>query len=157
MTEQKKGGLLTLCIFSWVFIGFQFLSQLIALSSGPMTDEQLREEKLNMLAGQTQEAIDMLGSLFDEMLAILEINRDNMYIINGLGLLITIIGGIGVFAMFKLRKIGFHLYIVYSILAIALPTYFFGGFKLGVAGILFTAFFAILFIILYSRHLKKMA
>ena len=157
MKNERSKGLTALCVLSGLWIAVGLFTTLNSLMAGPMTDAQLRQEKLEMLEGQTEESLKMIGGLLDEMVQILEITRDNLYFITGINLLGLIIGGIGVYFMFQLKKKGFHFYIVYSLLAIVPSVFLFSSFSIGIAGIIFTTIISILFILLYNRQVKKMA
>lgn len=154
--QQRPGGLLTLCILSWIYMGLELFSQLNAIFSGPMSDDQIRTYKLELLQSQTQESLEMMGEMFNDLVRIQVITRDHLYLISGLSLLFLIVGAIGVFMMFQFKKKGFHLYIIYSLLAVGLQTFFFSGFTIGVMGIVFVAIISITFVLLYSRYLKLM-
>lgn len=156
MEKKRTNGLIVLCVLSWLYIGIEFTSVLIGLSTGPLTDEQIREEKLEILAGQTPETIEMMGGMIEEMVALLEVTQEHHYLINGLNAVAGIVGFFGVFMMFKLRKFGYHLYIVYCILEIGVSSYFFSQFSIGIAGAIFLTVFSGLFVLLYGLQLKYM-
>ena len=156
MTEKRPGGFITLCILSWIYIGFKIIGQINALFSGRMTDDQIRDYKIELLKSQTEETLEIMGGMIDELVRILEVTRDNMYFIAWADLLFAITGGVAVYLMFQGRKIGFHLYIIYSLLALAVQTYFFSGFTVGLIGIVFTAVISIIFILIYRTYLKLM-
>ncbi len=157
MKEKRPGALLSICILSWVYIGFEIIIQFNALFSGPMSDDQIREAKIEILQSQTEETIALMGEMINEMISILEITRDHIYTISSLNLLTSLTGALAVFMMFQGKKRGFHLYIIYSLMAILTQTYFFSGFTIGVVGIVFAAFISTIFVFIYSRYLKWMS
>ncbi len=156
MNERSKKRLTALVVLSYIFIGFQLLSQTFAVLSGPMTDEQLRQAKLDMLTGQTEETINAMKGTFDDLMQIQEVTRDNLYTIAGLTIFAALIGLVGVFMLFKLKKLGFHFYIIYSIFYVGISSYFFHEFSIAIAGILIESLIAALFVFFYSRFIKYM-
>ena len=156
MGKVRPNGLTALCILSWVWMAFSLLSVVTELNTGRLTEADIREQKIVILESQTPETIEMMPWVVVESIEMLYISRDNfstMMIINFVAL---IIGLIGVFLMFQLRKIGFYMYIGYSIISIAYWLYYFNGMTFGWIIISTTAIFSALFIILYGTQLKKM-
>ena len=156
MGKVRPNGLTALCILSWVWMAFSLLSVVTELNTGRLTEADIREKKIVILESQTPETIEMMPWVVEESIEMLYISRDNfstMMIINFVAL---IIGLIGVFLMFQLRKIGFYMYIGYSIISIAYWLYYFSGMTFGWIIISTTAIFSALFIILYGTQLKKM-
>jgi hypothetical protein len=156
MDKVRPNGLTALCILSWVWMAFSLLSVVSELNTGRLTEADIREQKIIILESQTPETIEMMPWIVEDTIEMLYISRDNfttMMIINFVAL---IIGLISVFLMFQLRKIGFHLYIGYSILSVAYWLFYFSGLSFGWILISTTAIFSILFIILYGTQLKKM-
>jgi len=156
MGKVRPNGLTALCILSWVWMAFSLPSVVTELNTGRVTEADIREQKHVILESQTPETIEMMPWVVEESIEMLYISRDNfstMMIINFVAL---IIGLIGVFLMFQLRKIGFYMYIGYSIISIAYWLYYFNGMTFGWIIISTTAIFSALFIILYGTQLKKM-
>lgn len=156
MGNLRPNGLTALCILSWVWMAFSLLSVVTELNTGRLTEADIRQQKIVILESQTPETIEMMPWVVEESIEMLYISRDNfstMMIINFVAL---IIGLIGVFLMFQLRKIGFYMYIGYSIISIAYWLYYFSGMTFGWIIISTTAIFSALFIILYGTQLKKM-
>ena len=156
MGKVRPNGLTALCILSWVWMAFSLPSVVTELNTGRLTEADIREQKIVILESQTPETIEMMPWVVEESIEMLYISRDNfstMMIINFVAL---IIGLIGVFLMFQLRKIGFYMYIGYSIISIAYWLYYFNGMTFGRIIISTTAIFSALFIILYGTQLKKM-
>ncbi|MEZ0484873.1 hypothetical protein [Fibrella aquatica] len=60
---------------------------------------------------------------------------------------------LGVGLMFRLRKIGFYIYIVGALLGFGLPLYFVGLASLGTS---FSVFFSVLFAVMYGFCLREM-
>jgi hypothetical protein len=63
---------------------------------------------------------------------------------------------IGAFLMWRLSKIGYVIYIIGTVLGIAISFYLFGNNFIGVFMTAFASFFGVLFIIFYGMNLKSM-
>ncbi|MFT5821206.1 MAG: hypothetical protein ACI8ZM_002455 [Crocinitomix sp.] len=157
MKKARPNGLTALCILSWVWMGVVLLSAFATVNTGRLTDADIRLQKIAILDSQTPESIEMMPWIVEESIEFLYISRDNYLTMSIIDFVTIIIGLVGVFLMFQLRKIGFHLYIGYSILSISYWTFYFHDLSIGLFLIGFTAVFAVLFIILYSTQTKKMA
>jgi len=58
--------------------------------------------------------------------------------------------------MWRLKKIGYPLYILGIAFGIAVPFYLFGNNFIAVTRVAFTAFFGVIFIVFYGMNLKAM-
>lgn len=155
--EKKRPDLLTvLCFLSWAWIGFNLYSVASTLMNGKLSPEELREQELTILEGQTEESIEMTQGVIEEAMEMLHIAQDKFMLLNGIELISLLLGAVGVFFMFKQRKLGFHLYIVYTLGSVLYFTYFFGHLSMGVAFAITSALLGGLFVLLYGLQLKHM-
>lgn len=77
---------------------------------------------------------------------------------NALGsLLSSILCAIGAFFMWNLQKKGFWIYVLGTVVGIVVPLVVFGGGLMGLAASASSAFFGVLFCILYVVNLKHLA
>lgn len=155
MENKRSNGLIALCILSGIYIIFNLFSQIVELASGPLTDEEIREQKLEIMSDQSDEVIEVMGAYIEEMVATLERTQQYHYQITGANTLIYLLGAIGVWMLFRRQKMGFHLYLSYNILEIAAALYFFGQFTISFYVTLFMAVISIVFIILYWQQVKN--
>jgi hypothetical protein len=160
--EQKPsrpGFLTVLGILSFISIGLNLLIIVFQLVSGRPSEEQMLEERVALTA-QINEMNDLgMGSLagfLEQAQAMSEQINRNFYLAIGITLLTYLVGLFGVLKMWKGAKLGFHLYIIYNLLAI-------GGLYLYVSpenvpsiGVILNAVLSGLFIFLYSRNLHWM-
>lgn len=72
------------------------------------------------------------------------------------GLIAAVLTLSGAILMWQLKRIGFHLYIVGIIVAIAIPFYLFGNDFVAVGASSFVNFFGLIFIALYALNLKSL-
>ena len=137
MPEQAPGrpSMLTiLCILTFIGSGMQLFSSLFVslFYEFFMKSAQVIAEKFNMPG---MEQLQEVAPVFFVVSALLDAG--------------AIVGAI---LMFRLKKIGFHIYTIFQILLILAPMYFMHLPGPGTAEVLFSG----LFIILYSMNLKHM-
>lgn len=159
---KKRPTLLNvLLILSSIFIVFGFFGSTSALMNGPLSQDQL-EEQTSQLYGTITSLTD--GGASDEFTNTVEVMIDNSIYLNNeafyssniLNLISYIIGGMAIFMMFKLNKVGFHLYIIYSLLPVVI-TYAITPMELILPmSIVLLVILGGLFSILYGMNLKYM-
>ena len=71
-------------------------------------------------------------------------------------LVLSVISLLGAILMFQLRRIGFYFYTAAQILMLFVLPYFAGFNFMVLAGMLFSAIFAVIFIVMYALNLKYM-
>lgn len=158
MNEKRGGTLKVLAILSWVWIGLVTLLTLPGVFSGPMTPEELENAKVELLTMVTPESQAVLGPDFmAENLAILERTNELHYSILGLNISSYILGFYAVFLMYNLKKKGFYLYILYSIIPAISPLLFFEAGPIRSMTIGVWLFLATIFCILYGVQTKRMS
>lgn len=157
--NPRPTGLKVLCILSWIYIGFSLISSAIGLMSGKADEEEMLQMKVEMTKSISQMK-DMGMTSFAEMMnkiqMMAEITNENQLAIGLTGLAILILGLYGVIAMWQGKKIGFHLYVIYSILAIVQIYFFVSPSIVPTFIVVWNVLFSGLFILLYSKHLKWM-
>jgi hypothetical protein len=106
----------------------------------------------------------MKEARMDDMVEIFEtsaqqavyINNEVFYSFNILNLLSLIIGFMGVYIMMKLKKVGFHLYVAYSLLPIIISYAIIPMNLIIGASIIFSVILSAIFCVLYGLNLKHM-
>ena len=73
-----------------------------------------------------------------------------------INLVLSVISLLGAILMFQLRRIGFYFYTAAQILMLFVLPYFAGSNFMVLAGMLFSAIFAVIFIVMYALNLKYM-
>lgn len=150
---QKKRPvfLLVLCILTFVGAGIGLIGAVISL----------------LTMGQAEEAFNQMNNVMGELGGELGMNLEDTYkwakISNYLNLLGNALCLGGALLMFRLRKFGFYIYVPGQIFPLigaylALNSMFGGGILagLGVFSVVFNAFIAIAFIVMYGLNLKHM-
>ncbi len=156
MGKKRTSTLTVFCILSWVMMAFFLYSALGKLVRGTYTDEEIKQQKIALIDSQTPETIEIVGWVIEDTVAMLEIEKENYAAVNRLELIVVLLGIVGVYFMFNLKKIGFHLYVVYSILPLLLYTYFYGGLSMGLVLIIASAVISAIFVTVYAFQLKHM-
>lgn len=157
---KRPTFLVVLAVLSYIWIGIGTIGVLISLLSGPSSQEQMEQQE-----AQLYESIQVMNeSGMDDFVSLIEtslqqakyINNEVFYTINILNLLSFIIGFIGVYLMMKLKKIGFHLYVAYSLLPIIVMYAIIPAELIIGASIIFSVILSAIFCVLYGLNLKHM-
>lgn len=159
MENKRSTSLTVFCILSWAWIALITYSTLTSFSTGPMTEAQIRETKIEMLKAlqdQPQENQEVTQIVLDSSLLFFESFSANHSAIHWLAIVQIVLGVIATILMFQLRKIGFHLYIIYSLMPIGIATYFYGTSLFGMMFTFSSLIIGIIFVILYATQLKFM-
>jgi hypothetical protein len=159
--EKRPKFLLILTILSFISIGYSTLGNLMSIIGGKMDEDTLNETKVQITT--TINEMDNTGSVGEFTksflrwsMDLMEATNEKFILHNMLSILILIVGFAGVLLMFKGKKIGFHIYITYSIfysilIYILMPPSFYTNLMVG-----FNLFISAIFVILYSMNLKWM-
>jgi preprotein translocase subunit SecE len=155
--EARPSFLTVLCILSFISIGLGILSGLIGLAFGPMSEEAMLQQKTEWakmadeLRSLGSEGFAVMMEQFERMLDAL--NR-NHYANSAISVLIRMVGLLGVFWMWKGKKNGFHLYIIFSLLALVQMYFFVSPADIPTIMVIWNVSISALFVFLYSRNLK---
>ncbi|HLV41403.1 MAG TPA: hypothetical protein VKY37_03930 [Brumimicrobium sp.] len=161
-SNQKRPKLLNVLLFlSGVYIAGNFLGVVNSLIGGPLSEEQLEAELSNLYTSaadlQATGAGEQFGRIIETMIDnAIYINNEAFMATNLSTLLTLVIGALSVFLMFKLKKVGFHLYIAYSLLPI-ITMYMITPMELILTfSVVTTVVIGSIFSILYGMNLKYM-
>jgi hypothetical protein len=157
--EEKKRPkyLKVLCILTFISAGLSLLSSLINLISGPPSAEAMEDQNIEII-----KAIDELKSLeMNSFVTLLEqIQRmtasvnAQFYSVTFVSVLVVLIGLFGALSMWKGKKIGFHLYIIYSLFSIIQIYFFVSPADIPMVVVVWNLIVSTIFVLFYSRHLK---
>lgn len=157
--EPRPRFLLVLCILSFISIGWTLLQGLYGLLTGPNDEETMLQLKVEFTKSMTEMSdlgMNYWASFFDKMIHLTESTNAAHYAVVTSNIVIVLIGLLGVIWMLKGRKLGFHLYIIYSLLS-SVQIYFFVS-ATYVPTLLITVNLVIsaIFILLYGLNLRWM-
>jgi hypothetical protein len=148
-----------LCILTYISCGFGALSVLLGLISGPPTPDEIAAtenamlESINMLREQ---GAGTAAGLMEQMSVMFSYGNDKFWLVLAINAISVTLGILGAAFMWRGRKTGFHLYIIYNILSI-LTVYVSVPIEHVPAYLTITnVILSLIFILLYSRNLKWM-
>lgn len=150
-----------LLILSALYIASGFFGTTQALINGPLSEEQL-EEQVSELYSSVNTLVE--SGIDDEFASSVEIMVDNSIYLNNeafyssniLTLISFIIGAMAIFMMYKLNKMGFHLYVIYSLMPIITMYALVPMHLILPMSVVLLVILGALFSILYGIHLKYM-
>jgi hypothetical protein len=154
--EQRGKTLPVLCILSWISLGFIAIFSIISVFSGPKSEEQLMEEKIELLSSLDENAPPEVKMMYEDVIRISKTKNDYHWHFVVLDLVYLTIGFFAVLMMWRLRKTGFYLYLVYSLIPFISAFIIMDGPYL-IAWSFLIGIFTLLFIILYTVQLKRMS
>lgn len=155
--------LLVLCVLSLVYILSTSVAIISSISNGPLSDSEVEAQvaeyysTINKLEEDGNEIPDSMKEMVDKMVANAKYTNQEVFYVNSyLNLFTLLVGLVGVVLMYNLKKIGFHIYIIYSLLPIV-AMYFIIPFELiPTLTVMVSLVTSTLFVILYSLNLKSM-
>ncbi len=156
---QRPTFLMVLCILTFVGSGWGVLSNLYSVfTSGFMDNATLHMEQYsNMVNGlEDQSSASFMSGFLNssmEMLRATAIHARGIAILSMVLNLVSLLGGI---LMFQLHRSGFYVYTAAQVLMLFVLPYFVGFSTLVVMGMLWSAFIAAIFIVMYALNLKHM-
>ena len=160
--EKERPTFLTvLCIITFIVSGFMFISNSYRAITYSQ-DKQLEYNEFEI--EQTIEWAEMLSggeSLpgLDEQIVMMELRQkeemENHALLTIIGLLSIVLSLLGAFFMYRLRKLGFHLYTLSKVIALV-PLLIFTLTSAIVWTLSIGAIIGAIFIFMYSRNLKYM-
>tara|TARA_B100000508_G_scaffold140609_1_gene142343 strand:+ start:35184 stop:35702 length:519 start_codon:yes stop_codon:yes gene_type:complete len=158
--EKKPTFLVFLAVLSFISIAFSLFGALMSFFSGPLSEEAMEEQRAvlyDSIATLQSQGMDGFAATFEKSLQYAEyMNFEAFYLGNVISLLVTIIGLVAVIMMLKLKKIGFHLYVAYSLLPV-ITMYLITPMELITTfSVVTTLIISAIFCLLYGLNLKHM-
>lgn len=168
--KKRTTFITVLCILTFAYSGFLFVSNIYGYFTAKQTAEQMQKmqkvtqsDSIFAKNGNKANAKDsvadrkakqitrqMFGDLGDSF------TEDNIKK-NALGAILAAILCIsGAFLMFRINKKGYYLYVLGTLVGIAIPILLYGSNLVGILGTVFNGFFGLVFCILYGVNLKDM-
>lgn len=158
-SDKRPVLLLVLAILTFVSIGFSLLGTIFGLAGGPMNDDELIKQRVELAKSKTQmrdAGMNWFVDFFDKLEGMTEEVNENFYFSKGVMLVTDLLGLFGAILMLRRRKFGFHLYIIYSLLALGGIYLYVSPENIHIILPIFNVIFAGLFVFLYSRTLSWM-
>ncbi len=156
--EEKRPTFLTvLCILTFINIGINRLTLLFQLAVGPSTEEEMLAERVELTksASQMEDAgMDGIAGMMDQLMAMTAEIQESFYLAMSVSLVIYLVGLFGALKMWQGKKIGFHFYIVYSLLAVGGVYLYISPQNIPSISIIFGLILSGIFVFMYSRNLS---
>lgn len=163
MTIEERGKrpvfLLVLCILSFVYLGFTTLSGLSGLMLGPASDSDMKESMVQMdksIEELEQNNMDSWTPTFKKIKMMTLSANKQYYPIKLISLIVAVFGVFAVMKMLQGDKIGFHLYIIYSIASVSQVYLFHAPSSVPSFMIIIEVILSVGFIAMYAANLKWM-
>ncbi len=164
---QTRSTLLTfLCILTFIGSGWTIISSTWAYSSASKTAQMIssvHQENINDSTFRQDSAREVNTQRrksdfgFKMMATVSKMMTADNIRKNAIGAIISALFTLlGAIFMWNLKRIGFYLYILGTLIGIAVPFYLYGNNLMAVGLSSFSNFFGLLFIALYALNLKSM-
>ena len=157
--QLKRPTFLTvLCILTFIGSGWGVLSQLFSLLFTNLVDVSAQTEQLNTMMDNMESGAgtSFLSGILSSSQEVMQATMMHAKSIAVISLVLSLLSLCGAILMFSLRRIGFYIYTVAQLLLLFVVPYFAGFSMIVVMGMLFSALFSVVFIILYALNLKAM-
>lgn len=156
--EEKRPIFLTvLCILTFINIGINMLTLLFQLAVGPSSEEEMLAERVELTKATSQledAGMDGFAGMMDQLMAMTAEIQESFYLAMIVSLVTYLIGLFGALKMFQGQKIGFHLYIIYSLLAVGGVYLYISPQNIPSISIIFGLILSGIFVFMYSRNLS---
>jgi hypothetical protein len=151
--------LFVLIILTWCNTGLAIISSLFTLLIGKPSVEEIKQSKV-VLATSMNQMLEIkmyyLASLMQKIQYLTDAMYANFIGFHLVSLSVAAIGSVAALFMFQGKRLGFHLYIVYSLVYLAQTYLFVNPAFVPTEMLVINAFFAFIFILMYSRNLTFM-
>ncbi len=153
--------LTVLCIITFIVSGFNVMSNLVGLFSSESFDsdewEEVSVQVSEAMDGADSATQDLMAGLMESVESTIQAGIENAMVLGLISFLASALSFFGAFQMFKLKKMGYYIYILSKVIGVFLPLMILGvnlitGIIYGLGG-----FLAVLFIILYGTNRKHLA
>lgn len=155
--EPRPSFLTVLCILSFIFIGFSLVFGIIGVLNGPLSSDQITEQKVELTkSADEMRSLDMesFAVMMEQIQRMSESLNANFYASSILSVVVIVLGFMGVLQMWKGKKLGFHLYIGYSLLSIMQIYFFVSPADIPSFVVIWNLIISAIFVFMYSRNLK---
>ena len=156
--NKKRPTLLTvLCVLTFIATGWGIMTGFLGLFSAAPTEELIQAEQLKtiVLADELRTAnVEYLAGVIDQFGFMQTEIFQNFKLYVLITLFVSLIGLGGSLFMFKGKKLGFHLYIIYSILSVISIYAVASSSNISSFQIITNISVSGIFILMYSRNLK---
>lgn len=158
--EPKRPTFLkVLCILSFISIGMSGIVSLFTTLGGPDSEETVLENRAQLFESTAEmraTGMNDVADIFEQLQRMNESLNDHFYAVSLVSILVLIIGFVGVLFMWQGKRIGFHLYILYSLFSIGNLYLFVSPADIPTFAVIWNLLISGIFILMYSRNLAWM-
>ena len=157
--EPRPSFLTTLCVLSYIFIGISLLVGLNGLFQGPLSQEEMLQQKVEMtktVDEMKSMEMDDFSRMMEQLQRMYVAINEHFYTYSMISLVVMGLGLYGVITMWKGRKTGFHFYIIYCILSIVQLYFVVSPADIPSMVVVWNLIISTIFVLLYARNLKWM-
>lgn len=157
VSPQRPTFLTVLCILSFI-AGIWGVYSGIQNSFTDKAQEELENARIEMEEAMDEmgDAPAMVADMMESALVMAETAAENAKSLGYVEIATSLLSLLGVWLMWNLRRMGFGIYVVASLLGLLVPFAFLGFNLVTFIGLGFGAFITVLFIVLYAVNLKHM-
>lgn len=155
---QRPTLLTIICILSFIFgIWGVWGGVQSAFTDKPQRDlEETRVELEKTLSQVQGPGAEFAAKMGEQAIALAEKSVENAKPIGYSGIALSLLSLLGVWWMWNLKKAGFWVYVLATVVGLITPIIFLGGGMMTILGVGFMGLFSLVFIILYAVNLKHM-
>jgi hypothetical protein len=158
--KQKRPVLLTvLCILSFITVGFGLIGVLFTLIGGEPSPERIQaayNELIQMAGEMRDKQLTTVADMIEQAADLTVYQQHRYWSVLGINALTMITGFVGVLFMFKGKRLGFHLYIIYNLISVGGTFLIVPSHMVPMVSVIMNLIISGLFIFLYALNLKWM-
>ena len=128
---------------------------MIGFLNGQADVEEMKSQKV--LTIKMYESLGMDKASLEDTLLILDKTNEHFYLNYSTSIVFGIIGFFAVLQIYRLQKMGFWMYIAYSLIPIAVSFYILEGVESRMSSMTISLFVSSVFIALYASQLKRLS
>lgn len=156
LPPQRSVFLKVLCILTFIFSSYTILTQAYIYFQAEETSKKMEEAK-NKITNEKTKSPEESSFLKKVMGGMSELSTpENLRKLAVGNLISSALCLLGAILMWRLKRTGFYLYVLGTIVGIIAPFYLFGNNFLTVISSGFASFVGLIFIIFYAMNLKSM-
>ncbi len=157
--KSRPGFLTVLGILSFITIGANILITIVQFATGRPSEDAVLEQRVELTKVVNEmhdTGMDSFAKFFEQAIALNEEINANFYLALTVSLITYLVGLIGVIFMWKAKRLGFHLYIFYCLLALGGIYIYASAANVSSLSLILGGVFSAIFIFMYSRNLHWM-
>lgn len=159
-TKKRPTFLIILAVLSFLSLALSFFGSLFSFFAGPLSEEEIESQNADLYESVSllkSQGMDGFADTMEKTMQYANYMNSEAFVMGNLtSLLVSILGILAVVMMLKLKKIGFHLYVAYSLLPILLMYAIAPAEYITTFSVVTSLVISALFCLLYGLNLKHM-